>query len=154
MAFGSRMEAATEALLRVRDEVVTTLDRQVIELQQIHRALAYAPPPMLVTEDAPRALIAEAAAVPTAGRPSLFEDAPRFPAMSLAPAAPVVQVAQVAPFAPMRPQRVEVAVAPVEETGFSFPEAALDPMLERATLDELNDALASAFAMVSSRSGQ
>ena len=152
MAFGSRMEAATEALLRVRDEVVTTLDRQVIELQQIHRALAYAPPPMLVTEDAPRALIAEAA--PTTGRPSLFEDAPRFPAMSLAPAAPVVQVAQVAPFAPMRPQRVEVAVATVEETGFSFPEAALDPMLERATLDELNDALASAFAMVSSRSGQ
>ena len=42
----------------------------------------------------------------------------------------------------------------VQETECVMMEATLDPMLEQATLEELNDALASAFAMVSARSGR
>lgn len=143
MAFGSRMEAATEALLRIRNEVVTTLDRQVIELQQIHRALAYAPPPMTIVQDVPGPLITEMAPVQLMDRPSLFEHAPRVPTV---PPAPVVR--DVTPL-----QHVETAVATMEAGAVPFPETTLDPMLEQATLEELNDALASAFAMVASRSG-
>lgn len=151
MAFGTRMEAATEALLRVRDEVVATLDRQVTELQQIHRALAYAPPPMIVTEDCPRPLNGGAAPVPVVGS-SLFEQAPRQPNTRPAPATTVAQSTPCA-VTPAQ-QHAAVAVATMDEIGVPFQETTLDPMLERATLEELNNALASAFAMVSSRSSR
>lgn len=156
LAFGSKMEAATEALLRIRNEIVVTLDRQVVELQQIHRALAYPPPPMIVSEDTPLPLLAAEAPPPSLPKPSLFEDAPRIPNAPFFPASPVSQAAPAT--ASMRaqpmPQAAATAVAPMDEIGIQFDEPTLDPMLERATLDELNDALASAFAMVSSRSDQ
>ena len=147
LAFGSRMEAATDALLRIRNEVVTTLDQQVIELRQIHRAFASAPPAMTVIEDKPSAM--QAMPSPSVDKPSLFDHAPR---MAPVPAGPA---SSLAPLPAPVPQRVvEVAVASVEQTRAPFEEATLDPMLEQATLEELNDALASAFAMVSSRARQ
>ena len=151
MAFGSRMEAATEALLRIRNEVVTTLDRQVVELQQIHRALAFAPPPMTIVEEAPRPVAAAMAPVAAIERPSIFDNAPR---MAVVPPAPAIQPERSVQPVVTLSQRAETNVATLEEVAIQFPEATLDPMLEQATLEELNDALASAFAMVSSRSGR
>ena len=149
IALGSRMEAATEALLRIRDEVVSSLDRQVVEMQQLHRALAYAPPPMTVTEDMPTTAAMPTAASPPDHRPSFFEHAPN---LVLASAPPNISHAPQS--AASRSQVVEMVVATIDEPGMSLAEATLDPLLERATLEELNDALASAFAMVSSRSRQ
>ena len=155
-AFGSKMEAATEALLRIRDEIVITLDRQVMELQQMHRALSFAPPPMIVTDDTPRPSVAEAPpSSPSLAKPSLFEDAPRLPNVPVFAALPVAVMQMSPATAPMSqqtvPQPTSLAVATMEEVGISFDEPMIDPSLERATLDELNDALASAFAMVSLR---
>lgn len=155
-AFGSKMEAATEALLRIRDEIVVTLDRQVMELQQMHRALSFAPPPMIVTEDTPRLSVAEASPYSSPlAKPSLFDDAPRLPNVPVFAAHPA-SVMRASPATEPISQKTAappstMAVATMEEVGISFDEPMLDPSLERATLDELNDALASAFAMVSLR---
>lgn len=150
MPVGSRVQAATEALLRIREEVVVTLDRQVTELQQIHRALASAPSPTVISEDTNRTVMA--AAAPTAGLPSFFENAPRIPDVQFASLATALQAALPTPPAPMQSQRGGMAFATAQTVGVRLMESALDPTLERATLQELNDALANAFAMVSSRS--
>ena len=140
--FGTRMEAATEALLRARDHVISTLDRQVAELQQLHRALACAPAPLIMAEEpAP----APASALPAMVRPNVFEQAPMFPAaFQTPPAAP--------PSGMFSNPTVAMGFSPVAaEVSLEVREAVFDPALERATLDELNDALASAFASVSVR---
>jgi hypothetical protein len=148
MPVGSRVQAATEALLRIREEVITTLDRQVTELQQIHRALACAPAPTVVAQAVPRPVMP----APPASMPSFFENAPRIPNVQFASLASALQASLPTPSAPMYPQRSEVAFATAQAVGVRLSESTLDPMLESATLEELNDALASAFASVSSRS--
>lgn len=178
-ALGTRMEAAAEALLRFRDEIIATLDRQVLELQQVHRALALPPPPMTCTPDAP---VFEQAAEPTAAvtvkpKPSVFEGAPPFaleaapsftPVAASAPVAPVRPMSSLVPPAPVAaapaalppptelvasiPAHAAVATVELESPSAVMPGPLFDPLLERATLDELNDALANAFATVSSRS--
>lgn len=162
VAFGSRMEAATQALLRIRDEVIATLDRQVVELRELHQTLASPPPPMVISDDQlqiPPAPLA--AALPPARRHSLFEDAPRVAVQAVPPVAkaPVPSTAPLAPAPVMQatpqfqPQyQAAQVVAIAEEPSDSFSEKMLDPMLEQATLEELNQALASAFAMMSARS--
>ena len=184
-ALESRMEAAAEALLRVRDEVISALDRQVGEIQQLHRALASPPPPMVVVEDTPASTSQPPPSiVGLAGmdRAVFFEQAPAFaPAptgtlKSIIQASPPVVDSPAPCFAPViaaapAPSSESLAPAPVNAlpatslldvvadasvpaalSGVSPSEPNLDPFLERATLEELNDALASAFAMVSSRS--
>ena len=144
IAFGSRMEAATEALLRIRNEVVTTLDRQVVELRQIHHALAYTPPPMVESFEPS---IKQAPQAPSVGRPSVFELPPGFSArgheVALASRAGATPMDFAAPN--------NFGYLTEAEKDYPAAEGVLDPVLERATLEELNDALASAFAMVSSR---
>lgn len=148
-ALSARMEAATEALLRVRHEVVSALDQQVIEIQQLHRALASPPPPMVVTEDVPvaRSLAQTAQHQATSERFALFERAPAMvpPTGSLDGRQAGEAVGQVSSLSS------PVAIREAESV---MVEATLDPFLERATLEELNDALASAFAMVSARSSR
>lgn len=164
VAFGSRMEAATQALLRIRDEVIATLDRQVVELRELHQALASPPPPMVIADE-PQQIppVSVVAAVPPVRRYSLFEDAPRVAVQAVPPAAkaPVPSTVPLAPppvahTAPQFQPQYQAApsVAMVEEPSDSFSEKMLDPTLEQATLEELNQALASAFAMMSARSDQ
>ncbi len=143
----SGMEAAVEALIRIRQEVVATLDRQVGELQQIHRALASAPPRMVVTEDVQQ----KAAFVSvTTGRlaRTFFDHAPEFGVGSF----DGVDKGDRRSETTAHPEIYRTASPPPTETPFI--NAPLDPMLEKATLEELNDALASAFALVSSRGGR
>lgn len=144
LALGSRLEVATEALLRAKDQVVAALDRQVLELQQLHRALAYAPIPVIVPENHP--------APPRNGTPAigLFEHAPKVPA---APP-PLPKAAIPPPRVVPPPPSLETPMPSAAAIPGPHPaplEAPLDPTLERATLEELNEALASAFASVSSR---
>jgi hypothetical protein len=148
MPVGSRVQAATEALLRIREEVVTSLDRQVTELRHIHRALASAPAPAVLAETMPRAVVP----APAAAAPSFFDNAPRIPTAQFASLATAFQATLPASSAPVHPQRSEVAFATAQSVGVRLSESTLDPMFESATLEELNDALANAFAMVSSRS--
>lgn len=141
--FGSRMEAATEALLRVRNEVISTIDHQVMELQMIHRAFAVAPAStIIVEEDAP----IESSSRSLWEGPSLFENPPKMPGEpGVRPNSPLSSTL------PMKRPAVEAADSIAEDPGALATETALDPVLEQATLEELNDALASAFALVSSR---
>lgn len=147
-ALTARMEAAAEALLRVRHEVVSALDHQVSEIQQLHRALASPPPPMVLVDDvsASRYPSPPAVGAPVLERSPLFEHAPDVvtatgPLTATKTMEPVKEPAAVCAVAALAPE------APLMETS-------LDPVLERATLEELNDALASAFAMVSARSSR
>lgn len=200
-ALESRMDAAAEALLRVRDEVVAALDRQVVEIQQLHRALASPPPPMSVVRDLEEqsaAALVEPSVTHSAvaDLPAAFEKAPFPGSVSDAGISPTVLSATVASPENMAPQFASflptmaastssIAAAPAASppSPISSPhsgvlarivaqapantflaavndeetlpaEPSLDPFLERATLEELNDALASAFAMVSSRSNR
>lgn len=148
-ALSARMEAATEALLRVRHEVVSALDQQVIEIQQLHRALASPPPPMVVTEDVPVAQSLVQAAQPQAPseRFALFEQAPVM-------AAPTGLLTAKKASKIVAQQGSSSMATVVQEAECVMTQATLDPFLERATLEELNDALASAFAMVSARSSR
>ena len=148
MPVGSRVQAATEALLRIREEVVTSLDRQVTEMRQIHHVLASAPAPAVVAAPMHQPLVS----APAASVPSFFDNAPRIPNAQFASLATAFQATLPTPSAPIHPQRSEVAFATAQAVGVRLSESTLDPMLESATLDELNDALANAFAMVSSRS--
>jgi hypothetical protein len=150
MPVGSRVQVATEALLRIREEVVTSLDRQVTELRHIHRALSSAPAPAVLAETMPRAVVP--APAPAAAAPSFFDNAPRIPTAQFASLATSFQATLPASSAPVHPQRSEVAFATAQSVGVRLSESTLDPMFESATLEELNDALANAFAMVSSRS--
>lgn len=165
VAFGSRMEAATQALLRIRDEVIATLDRQVVELRELHQTLASPPPPMVIADEPrPTPSAPLAAAAPPVRRHSLFEDAPRVAVQAIPPViakGPLPSTAPLAhppvmPLAPQQQPQYQEApvVAVVEESSPSFPGKMLDPLLEQATLEELNQALASAFAMMSARSDQ
>lgn len=147
VALGSRLEAATEALLRAKDQVIAALDRQVIELQQLHRALAYAPIPVVAPEPQ---LPAPCNGVPA---PHLFELAPQLPATP-----PPLPKTTIQPPRPVVSTTVAADVPAPDAVNSRHPisqptpvEATLDPALERATLEELNEALASAFASVSSR---
>lgn len=145
IALGSRLEVATEALLRAKDQVVAALDRQVLELQQLHRALAYAPIPVIVPEDPP--------APPRNGAPAigLFEHAPKVPVAPPPLPKPAIPPPRVAPPAPTNLETPLPSAVAVPGPHPAPIEAPLDPTLERATLEELNEALASAFASVSSR---
>ena len=147
-ALSARMEAAAEALLRVRHEVVSALDHQVSEIQQLHRALASPPPPMVIVEDtaAAQSLVQAVQPTATSERFALFEQAP----VPVSPAG--LPTGMKATGADMEQSPSSPVV--VQEMECVMTEATLDPFLERATLEELNDALASAFAMVSARSGR
>lgn len=187
-ALESRIEAAAEALLRVRDEVISALDRQVGEIKQLHRVLANPPPPMVIIQDTPVMIPLpppSPAALSVEERVALFEQPPAFvpaptgtlrsiiqatsavieqttPAhVSLMPGSPVAEPPAVAVSFPTGIHQVAsvqsfaAEISPSPLLAESSPsETNLDPFLERATLEELNDALASAFAMVSSRSAR
>jgi hypothetical protein len=138
-AVGSRMEAATQALLQARNHVIAALDQQLAELQDIHRSLAYSPIPFVVVEESPPAapiapihsisgVLASTSAAPSFPPPQVDASYMAAADSGLAPSFP--------PLIPFEPQAVENRI---------------DPVLERATLDELNAALANAFASVSGR---
>ena len=146
-SLGARMEAAAEALLRVRNEVVAALDRQVTEIQYLHRALANPPPPMIVTDEASDPVMCSpfGAERTVTERAAFFEHSPKV-------SGPDVGQAVAATADPTF--RAPSARSMIRDDESVMGEAALDPVLERATLEELNDALASAFAMVSARSSR
>lgn len=192
MAFGSRLQAATDTLLRAREQVLSVIDRQVLELQQIHRALSYVPPapaaaPVAEQLAAPVFAAQPAAPLPPPSLPvpqqpagvqppplpkasavpmtSLFEQPPHQPQV-LPPPIPRSQPTHMplpSPQMPAPPSRLAtsalspltrpLAVAPASPSRIesALNHSSLDPSLERATLEELNDALASAFAVVSQR---
>lgn len=133
----ARMEAATQALLRARDEVIAALDQQVAELQNIHRALAYSPAPFIVADEPDtqpiQAPLSLSGALASAGV------APHFPA-------PPIHVDCDSTESPLSQN-----LAPLIPFDAPLPNGTLDPILERATLEELNAALANAFASVSGR---
>ncbi len=173
-AIGSRLEAATQAIIRARNQVVSTLEQQVAELQQIYRALAYAPAPQVVPEQVSSAVGAVSPVAP------LFNMAPQItPPPSQEALSPFAPAAAAEPPPMPRPQTIAlrsivnppqqsatlppprpVVTLPVPRSVPAAPQflspppmhhTALDPSLEQATLDELNDALANAFASVSLR---
>ncbi len=131
------MEAATQALLQARNHVIAALDQQLAELQDIHRSLAYSPIPFVVEESPPApvtqmhsisGVLAATSAAPSFPAPQLNDSYMAAAASGIAPNFP--------PLIPFEPQQAENRI---------------DPVLERATLDELNAALANAFASVSGR---
>jgi len=133
----ARMEAATQALLRARNDVIAALDQQVAELQNIHRALAYSPAPFIVLDEPDtRALQAP---LSLSGALADAKISPHFPEPPLS--------------SPEHPASSPLSanLAPIIPFDAPLPTGTLDPVLERATLDELNAALANAFATVSGR---
>ncbi len=196
MAFGSRLQAATETLLRAREQVLSVIDRQVLELQQMHRALTYVPtaPASPPTAEPPAALLFSGqpvAPIPPPPMPQAQQPAPVAQQAVPPPLPPPKQPApmtslfeqpphqQLIPPPPLpRPQQTQIplpqpampvpvrlataalspltrplAVAPASPSRIesALNQSSLDPSLEKATLEELNDALASAFAVVSRR---
>ena len=133
----ARMEAATQALLRARNDVIAALDQQVAELQNFHRALAYSPAPFIVLDEPDTRPIQEPLSLS-----GVLADAgvsPHFPAPPLASAEQPAS------------SPLSLNLAPIIPFDAPLPSGTLDPILERATLDELNAALANAFPTVSGR---
>lgn len=156
-----RLEAATEALLKTRDQVVEALDHHLQELDSLRQALR--------TSNDPRPANPVAAAIASAsaefapfGTPSYFERPPAAGSMP-APALPVLPLLTQVLW-PAKPVDAELPspLTPVSSPlvayssmpGIASRDQAMDPNLEKATLEELNAALAQAFSHVSkARSG-
>ena len=157
----ARLEAATEALLKTRDQVVEALDHHLNELDMLRRALATSEKNAVPMAQAPA--VESPAPVAT---PHYFERPPQAPAPVLPMLTQVLWPSKhdepaAAPARPFVPA-AETSHAPVSSPlvaysslqGSSSRDLPMDPDLERATLEELNTALAYAFSHVSSaRSG-
>jgi hypothetical protein len=132
------MEAATQALLHARNHVIAALDQQLAELQDIHRSLAYSPIPFVVVEESHPAPATPMHSI--SGVLAATSAAPSFPAPQMNDSYMAAAASGIAPnFPPLIPFEPQLA------------ENRIDPVLEQATLEELNAALASAFASVSGR---
>ena len=151
----ARLEAATEALLKTRDQVIEALDHHLEELDMLRRSLSLVERPQHIP--APQAVIAPA---PFVERAHLAPP----PALSAPLMTQILWPSKSQPeqtaFAPLEP--ISAPIAPSRSTAVSSPlvafpslqtsasqEMAMDPNLELATLDELNAALAYAFSHVS-----
>ena len=157
----ARLEAATEALLKTRDQVVEALDHHLNELDVLRRALATSEKNIAPMAQPP----AVEAPAPVAA-PHYFERPPQIPSPVMPMLTQVLWPSKhdepvAAPARPLVPA-AEHSHAPVSSPlvaysslqGSSSRDLPMDPDLERATLEELNTALAYAFSHVSSaRSG-
>lgn len=156
----AQLAAAAEALLKTRDQVIEALDHHLQELDMLRSALSNSDKPLLSTAPAP-ALPAEPA-IPLQV-PQYFEQPPQ-PAAPVMPLLTQVLWPTKQPGAEAAPMRAP-APAPVAQPLASPPSSPLvaytslqsnssrdltmDPNLEKATLEELNAALAYAFSHVS-----
>lgn len=144
----ARLEAATEALLKTRDQVIAALDHHLSELDTLRRSLAQTERP-LATPPLP----GSSAATVEAAR--YFDRAPQtiepnmpmltqvlWPSKHAEPAARAPE-----PPAITTPSSPLVAYTSIESS--TCREVTMDPELEKATLEELNTALAYAFSHVS-----
>ena len=152
----ARLAAATEALLKTRDQVIEALDHHLLELDLLRSALGNSDKPLLSM--VPALPVEPLAALQV---PQYFEHPPQ-------PAAPVMPLlTQVlwptkheemmqAPLrapAPAATQDLPPVSSPLVAYSSlqsnSSRDLAMDPDLEKATLEELNAALAYAFSHVS-----
>ena len=151
----ARLEAATEALLKTRDQVVEALDHHLTELDMLRRALATSEKNVVTTApavEAPAPVVV----------PHYFERPPQIPSPVMPMLTQVLWpskhdepvAAPARPFVPaVEPSHTPVSsplVAYSSLQGSSSRDLPMDPDLERATLEELNTALAYAFSHVSS----
>ncbi len=178
-AISMRLDAATDSLMQTRDLIIKHLEQQMLQLQDVRGALhetaleslrpeAKEPPPPVkpVEKLALKSLFAPLnAAKPTpkgafvdveplapeegfhetGSADELFESEP-VPAWETAPDSPPgLAVEKVAVLEAQPAMAAGLAVAGRSE---------LDPELEKATLDELNEALTRAFAQIAGRSGR
>lgn len=148
----ARLEAATEALLKTRDQVIAALDHHLSELDTLRRSLAQAEKPLAASP-----LPGSSAAAVEA--PRYFDRAPQpiepnmpmltqvlWPSKHAEPAVAVpARVSE--PPAVTTPSSPLVAYTSMESS--TCREVTMDPELEKATLEELNTALAYAFSHVS-----
>ena len=149
----ARLAAATEALLKTKEQVVEALDHHLAELDSLRRSLGNADKPLLSMVPA---------AIPTV--PAPLPPQPEIAATgstTLLQPPPMTQVLwptknEAPPMAPSRgplPASSPFGTAPIASPLAAFPatqpvaarDMAVDPNLEKATLEELNAALAYAF---------
>ncbi len=147
----ARLSAATEALLKTRDQVIEALDQHLHELDMLRSALGTNEKTLLPTLPA---ISAEVAPVP-----QYFERPPQAASLPLltqvlwpskhdAPAPMPARVPAPAAVSPAPVSSPLVAYSSLQSS--SSQDLAMDPDLEKATLEELNAALAYAFSHVSS----
>ena len=151
----ARLEAATEALLKTRDQVIEALDHHLNELDMLRRALGNPDRPVLTMVPGPAAVLPAPTPVPIFAERAAPPPMPAIPMMTqvLWPSKNYIEEPP-----PPVPQPRAPASSPLVAYSALQNSAAQDmtvaPDLEKATLEELNAALAYAFSHVSnSRSG-
>ena len=150
----ARLEAATEALLKTRDQVIEALDHHLNELDLLRRALSNPDRPLLTVVPGPAAVLPSYTPAPTPA--PIFADRAAPPPMPAIPMMTQVLWPSKSPIAepPPAAQQARVPVSsPLVAYSALQNSAAQDmtvaPDLEKATLEELNAALAYAFSHVS-----
>ena len=149
----ARLEAATEALLKTRDQVVAALDQHLRELDMLRQAIGNSDKPLLslvpspVASPPPPVVAAQLAPAVPAERPVPPSPMPLmtqvlWPSKAFEEAAPAP-----APARPSKPSSPLVAYSSMHSSVDLNMSVA--PDLEKATLEELNAALAYAFSHVS-----
>lgn len=175
-----RLDAAMEALVQARDFLVRQLEYQMVQLQEMRQAVSElvdvpdevetpvkAGPVVIDVPSMAEATPAYSAAAEAQPLEALFGDssdvetsASQFGGASLFDNAPGSNWGWEAPDADGGVALAEPEVITAKTTSAdSFlvqataPSSSIDPALEKATIDELNDALSRAFAQIAARGG-
>lgn len=174
-----RLDAATDNLMQTRDLFIRHMEQQMLQVQEVRNALHEAA--SLAKMTPPAEVQPAVTTVKPVGELTLESLLAPLNAAPRAPVAPVVDIetmeeleqqAEGKPSVtaralfesdpeqswqpPMQPQTGGVAVSPemvaIQTVTSDLPSTGtLDPDLEKATLDELNEALTRAFAQIASR---
>lgn len=174
-----RLDAAMEALVQARDFLVRQLEYQMVQLQEMRQAVSvlvdqpieneapfHQAPPVIDVPTVGEAIPAYAASAQTLPLEALFgsstevevEAAP-FSTSSLFENAPAPNWSwdhsEAGGVAVAEPEVIKAKVESAESVLIQATASSdsVDPALEKATIDELNDALSRAFAQIASRGG-
>jgi hypothetical protein len=169
-----RLDAATDNLLQTRDLLIRHLENQLLQLQEVRSALheaaeessrwaAETATPTPAPEPAPAIkptakLTLESLFAPLNASPRAAPPAPPAPPEEPAAPPPVINAEVIFEAEPAThwdtlasepPASSAVALQP--DTAVASVSHEIDPALEKATLDELNEALTRAFAQIANR---